>query len=203
MPDQPPANPWRTLTSSSIYSNPWIELRHHEVLTPAGTPGIYGVVHFRNSAVGVLPVADNGDTWLVGQHRYALDAYSWEIPEGGCPHGQEPAAAALRELVEETGLRAAKLLPVQRVHLSNSVCDEQGEIFIAWDLSQGDAAPEETEQLRVRRLSLRQALDMALAGEITDSLSLIALLRLPLLAADPAVPADLRAALRRGLDQAG
>ena len=199
MNDDTSTNPWRTLSTRSIYSNPWIELQHSEVLTPAGTPGIYGVVRFRNHAVGVVPVAANGDTWLVGQYRYALARYSWEIPEGGCPLGAGPAEAALRELREETGLVAANLLPIQAVDMSNSVCDEQGTLFVAWNLTEGQAMPEETEQLRVSRLPLRRALDMALAGEITDSLSLIALLRLPILAARPDLPTDLRAALQRGL----
>ncbi|WP_029014645.1 NUDIX domain-containing protein [Niveispirillum irakense] len=203
MTDDTQANPWRTLSTRSIYTNPWIELQHNEVLTPAGSPGIYGVVRFRNHAVGVLPVSANGDTWLVGQYRYALDRYSWEIPEGGCPLGTAPADTALRELREETGLIAANLMPIQAVDMSNSVCDEQGTLFIAWNLAEGEAMPEETEQLHVRRLPLRAALDMALTGQITDSLSLIALLRLPILAAQPDLPADLRAALDQGLGLSG
>ncbi len=193
-------NPWKTLSCTRIYENPWIKLEHHEVQQPDGAPGIYGVVRFANHAVGVLPVADDGSTWLVGQFRYSLDAYSWEIPEGGCPLGTSLADTAHRELREETGLRAAHLMLIHKVALSNSVCDEQGGVFVAWGLTEGEAEPEGTEQLALRRLPLREALDMALRGDITDSMSLIALLRAPMLLNQPDLPADLRQALRRGLE---
>lgn len=192
-------NPWRTLSRTQVYENPWVKVEHHDVLQPDGAPGIYGVVRFANHAVGVLPVADDGSTWLVGQFRYSLNAYSWEIPEGGCPLGTSPADTAHRELREETGLRAAHLLPIHKVALSNSVSDEQGTVFVAWGLTQGEAEPEGTEKLALRRLPLRAALDMALQGEITDSMSLIALLRAPMLLTQPDVPDDLRQALRWGL----
>ncbi|MDG5494407.1 NUDIX hydrolase [Niveispirillum sp. BGYR6] len=192
-------NPWKTLSRTQVYENPWIKLEHHDVLQPDGAPGIYGVVRFANHAVGVLPVAEDGSTWLVGQFRYSLNAYSWEIPEGGCPLGTSPADTAHRELREETGLRAAHLLPIHKVALSNSVCDEQGSVFVAWGLTEGEAEPEGTEKLALRRLPLRAALDMALRGEITDSMSLIALLRAPMLLTQPDVPDDLRRALRQGL----
>lgn len=192
-------NPWKTLSRTQVYENPWIKLEHHDVLQPDGAPGIYGVVRFANHAVGVLPVAEDGSTWLVGQFRYSLNAYSWEIPEGGCPLGTSPADTAHRELREETGLRAAHLLPIHKVALSNSVCDEQGSVFVAWGLTEGEAEPEGTEKLALRRLPLRDALNMALRGEITDSMSLIALLRAPMLLTQPDVPDDLRRALRLGL----
>ncbi|WP_244559487.1 MULTISPECIES: NUDIX hydrolase [unclassified Azospirillum] len=192
-------NPWKTLSRTQVYENPWIKLEHHDVLQPDGAPGIYGVVRFANHAVGVLPVAEDGSTWLVGQFRYSLNAYSWEIPEGGCPLGTSPADTAHRELREETGLRAAHLLPIHKVALSNSVCDEQGSVFVAWGLTEGEAEPEGTEKLALRRLPLREALNMALRGEITDSMSLIALLRAPMLLTQPDVPDDLRRALRLGL----
>src|SRR6476646_7830329 len=103
------SNPWTTLYSRQVYDNPWISVREDQVLRPDGSPGIYGVVHFKNRAIGVLPVEDDGSIWLVGQHRYPLNAFSWEIPEGGCPEGESPDAAARRELTEETGLSAASL----------------------------------------------------------------------------------------------
>lgn len=193
-------NPWRTLRRDRVYENPWIKVEHHEVLKPNGEPGIYGRVHFRNHAVGVVPVDPAGFTWLVGQYRYPLDRYSWEIPEGGVPAGEDPASGALRELKEETGLSAAHLIPIiGRVALSNSVSDEEGTLYVAWDLTEGQAEPDDTEQLRLRRVPLRDALSMVLSGEITDSLSMLALLRLPLLRDAPDTPADLRAALRAGL----
>nr|WP_247878794.1 NUDIX hydrolase [Niveispirillum sp. SYP-B3756] len=187
------------MSRTQVYENPWVKVEHHDVLQPDGAPGIYGVVRFANHAVGVLPVADDGSTWLVGQFRYSLNAYSWEIPEGGCPLGTSPADTAHRELREETGLRATHLLPIHKVALSNSVCDEQGTVFVAWGLTEGEAEPEGTEKLALRRLPLREALDMVLRGDITDSMSLIALLRAPMLLTQPDVPEDLRQALRRGL----
>lgn len=157
-------------------------------------------MHFRNHAVGVVPVAVDGTTWLVGQYRFPLSRYSWEIPEGGVPAGEDPATGALRELREETGLTAARMIPIiPRVALSNSVSDEEGTLYVAWDLTEGAAEPDDTEQLRLRRLPLRAALAMALSGEITDSLSIMALLRLPLLRDAADIPADLRAALGKGL----
>lgn len=194
-------NPWRTLRRDRVYENPWITVEHHEVLKPNGDPGIYGRVHFRNHAVGVVPVDQAGFTWLVGQYRYPLDRYSWEVPEGGVPAGEDPASGALRELKEETGLSAARMIPIiGRVALSNSVSDEEGTLYVAWDLTQGDAEPDDTEDLRLRRVRLRDALSMVLSGEITDSLSMLALLRLPLLQGAPDTPDDLRAALRAGLE---
>jgi 8-oxo-dGTP pyrophosphatase MutT (NUDIX family) len=195
----PADNPWRILARQVVYDNPWIGVVHHDVRTPGDTAGVYGVVHFKNHAVGVIPVAENGDTWLVGQFRFPLNRYSWEIPEGGCPLGEAPQAAAARELREETGLMARHMLPLHHLASSNSVCDEQGTIFVAWDLWQGVAAPDETERLALRRLSLRAALDMALSGAIDDAISLIALLRMPLLAHASDTPPDLRRAISNGL----
>jgi 8-oxo-dGTP pyrophosphatase MutT (NUDIX family) len=169
-------NPWRTLAARVIYDNPWIKLREDQVIRPDGTPGIYGVVHFKHIAVGVLPVEGN-EVYLVGQYRYALGRYSWEIPEGGCPEGEEPLAAARRELAEETGLRAERWERMGEAHLSNSVSDELAIWFLATGLTQGAHQPEGTERLKVRRVSIREALHMVAAGEITDAISLLALLQ--------------------------
>lgn len=172
------ANPWTVLSSEARYDNAWIRLRHDEVLTPAGTPGIYGTVHFKNKALGIIPIDAEGHTWLVGQYRYPLGAYSWEIPMGGGPLGEDPLAAAQRELLEETGLTAARWQLLGRIHTSNSVTDEEGFIFWAEELTPGPAAPEETELLALRRLPLIEALDMVMRGDITDSLSVFGLLKL-------------------------
>lgn len=171
-------NPWQTLSSREVYDNPWIRVTDHRVINPAGGEGVYGTVHFKNRAIGIIPVDAAGYTWLVGQHRYPLDAWSWEIPEGGGPRDEDPAATARRELREETGLTAGKLTEIMRLHLSNSVSDEEALIFLAEELSEGAMAPEDTERLEVRKLPLRDALRMVMDGAITDSMSVAGLLKL-------------------------
>jgi 8-oxo-dGTP pyrophosphatase MutT (NUDIX family) len=173
-PDHP--NPWKKLSSRIYYENPWIRVREDQVIRPDGLPGIYGVVEFKNRAVGVVPVEDDGSVWLVGQYRYPLNAYSWEIPEGGCPEPESPEATARRELREETGMTAGKIELVATSHLSNSVSDELGYLFRATDLIHGENDPEGTERLTVRRFEWSEICRMLKAGEITDSLSVMGLL---------------------------
>lgn len=170
-------NPWQTQEQKEVYNNPWIQVEEHQVTTPNGNPGIYGVVHFKNMAIGIVPLDEAGNTWLVGQYRYPLKRYSWEIPEGGCLIGQErPLEAAKRELQEETGLVAEHWTQVIEMDLSNSVTDEVGLAFVAQGLQQGAANPEDTEALQVRKISLDEAVEWCMAGKITDSLSIISLL---------------------------
>jgi 8-oxo-dGTP pyrophosphatase MutT (NUDIX family) len=159
-----------------VYENPWIAVCEDQVIRPDGSPGIYGVVHFKNRAVGVLPVDDTGGIWLVGQYRYPLDAYSWEIPEGGSPESEALEATAHRELREETGLSAGGLELVATAHLSNSVSDEVGYVFRATRLTQGAVEPDGTERILVQRFDWEEVWAMLQRGEITDSLSVIALL---------------------------
>lgn len=173
-PDRP--NPWTTLKRRAIYENPWIAVREDEVIRPDGSPGIYGVVQFKNRAVGVLPVEDDGSLWLVGQYRYPLGQFSWEIPEGGAPVGEPADVCARRELREETGLSAGRLEHLAEVHLSNSVSDELAIVFRATQLTPGVSQPEPTERLEVRRLPWDAVWTMLQRGEITDSMSVIALL---------------------------
>lgn len=173
-------NPWQTLHSRVAYENKWIEVRHQEVINPSGGAGIYGMVHFKNKAIGIIALDDEGFTYLVGQYRYPLEAYSWEIPEGGCPEGEDILEAAQRELKEETGLLAARWTQIGRVHLSNSVSDEEGFLFLAQDLTQAEQEPEETEQLSVQKIRLTEAIEMVAEGKITDSLSMIGLLKVAL-----------------------
>ncbi len=168
-------NPWQTLASQLIYENPWIRVREDQVIRPDGKPGIYGVVEY-NPCVGVLPLDAQGNVHLVGQHRYALDIYSWEIPEGACNVGEEPEAAARRELKEELGLKTRKLEKLITSHLSNSVSNEEAHIFLATELTQHEAAPEGTEELERRIVSFATALEMVRTGEITDSMSQLAIL---------------------------
>jgi 8-oxo-dGTP pyrophosphatase MutT (NUDIX family) len=175
-------NPWTRLSRSEKYENPWIKVTEDQVLTPSGKEGIYGVVNFKNIAIGVLPLDADHNTWLVGQYRYPLDLYSWEIPEGGCLIGKESKLeAAQRELKEETGLEAAKWTEIMEVHLSNSVTDEVGYVFVAQNLTMGMAEPEDCEELALKQLPFEEAFAMCMRGEITDSLTLLALLKTKLL----------------------
>ncbi|MQX38059.1 NUDIX domain-containing protein [Roseospira navarrensis] len=197
--DPPPRSPWTTLSGRAVYDNPWIAVTEHQVLTPAGTPGIYGVVHFRNVSVCVLPLMADGTVTLVGQHRYPLNAFSWELPEGGCPVGTAPLETGRRELQEETGLVAAHWHEVLRLHLSNCVSDEAAVSFLAWDLTEGPSHPEDTEQLTLRRVAFAEAVRMAQDGRITDAHSVATLLRVRLMALegslDGTLPTDLTRAL--------
>jgi len=177
MTSDPQKNPWTTLSSREIYLNPWIRVREDQVLKPNGTPGIYGVVEYRNRAVGVVPIDNDGYTWLVGQYRYTHNRYEWEIPEGGCPEGESLEDCARRELLEETGLVASELEPLLLdIQLSNSIGDETAHLFIARGLTQETPQPEDTEQIAIRRLPLAEAIQMAATGQIRDSMSVIALL---------------------------
>lgn len=170
-------NSWITINSDVKYENPWIKVTQHNVTNPSGKPGIYGVVHFKNLAIGVLPLDKDHNTWLVGQWRYPLNEYSWEIPEGGGPHHLQPIDSAKRELKEETGLVAATYTELCRMNTSNSVCDELAIIYLATDLSQAEAEPEETEDLKIKKLPFEEAYQMVMRGEIKDSLSMVAILK--------------------------
>ena len=168
-------NPWKTEATRLVYENAWIRVREDQVIRPDGNPGIYGVVEY-HPCVGVLPIDADGNIHLVGQHRYPLDNYSWEIPEGGCHPNEAPEAAAQRELKEELGLKARKFERLITSHLSNSVSNEIAHIFLATELSQHEAEPEGTEQLERQIVSFAKALEMVRTGEITDSMSQIAIL---------------------------
>lgn len=170
-------NPWTIIGRNAIYDNPWISLTEFQVLNPSGNNGIYGKVHFKNKAIGIVPLDAEHNTYLVGQYRFPLDEYSWEIPEGGCPLDTDPLESAKRELEEETGLTANEWTYLQEVHLSNSVSDEHGHIYLARDLQQGHAAPEETEELQVKKITIDDACQLIREGKITDSITIIGLLR--------------------------
>jgi 8-oxo-dGTP pyrophosphatase MutT (NUDIX family) len=173
-------SPWQRLSRTVAYENPWIRVYHDEVLRPDRQPGIYGVVHYRNRAVGVVALDDADRVLLVGQYRYTLDLYSWEIPEGGTAEGEDELAAAQRELREETGFTAERWEEIARLHLSNSVSDEAAICYLATGLRPGAAEPEETEQLQIRWLPFAEALAMVLDGRITDALSVVGLQRVAL-----------------------
>jgi 8-oxo-dGTP pyrophosphatase MutT (NUDIX family) len=170
-------NPWKRLSSRPIYENPWIAVREDQVIRPDGNPGIYGVVQFQHWAIGVVPLTADGDTFLVGQYRYTLDHYSWEIPEGGGEHTETPLEAAQRELREEAGIAATSWTYLGEAHLSNSATDEVGCVFLAEGLTFGETEPDGTEDLQLRRVPFEEAVRMALTGEISDALAVIGLLR--------------------------
>jgi 8-oxo-dGTP pyrophosphatase MutT (NUDIX family) len=169
---------WRQISERLVYENSWISVSHQEVLRPNDSAGIYGVVHFKNQAVGIIPIDDEGNTWLVKQSRYALDQFTWEIPEGGSPMGEDPLFTAKRELQEETGLRAESWQELMTLHTSNSVTDEIGFIFIAKQLTLGQQALEECEDIELKKVPLAEAIQMVMDGEITDAMSICGLLKL-------------------------
>ncbi|MFA7553833.1 MAG: NUDIX hydrolase [Spongiibacteraceae bacterium] len=169
--------PWLRKSRQLIYDNPWITINHDEVVTPGGTEGVYGVVHFKNLAIGIVALDADQNTWLVGQHRYALNEYCWEIPMGGGPLASDPLMSAQRELQEETGLYGGDWQQLFKLHPSNSVTDEQGYVFLATDLQQGEQQLGASEgDLVVKKLPFKEALAMVLDGEITDVITIAALL---------------------------
>ncbi|MES2372624.1 MAG: NUDIX hydrolase [Bacteroidota bacterium] len=177
-------NPWIIKGEKQVYENPWIALTEYDVLNPAGNKGIYGKVHFKNTAVGIIVLDENLDTWLVGQYRFPLNIFSWEIPEGGCPVGEDPLEGAKRELLEETGLIARHWQFLFSMHLSNSVSDELAIIYLARELTQQEAQPEETEQLLLKKVAFDEAYRMVEEGIITDSISITTIIKIKLLLAE-------------------
>ncbi len=177
----PQENPWKIMSEKLIYDNPWINLTEYQVINPSGNPGIYGKIHYKNIAIGVLPLDDELNTYLVGQFRFPLGQYSWEMPEGGGILAVDPLDSAKRELLEETGLKAQNWTEIQRLHLSNSVSDELSIIYLARGLQQFEAEPEDTEQLIVHKLPFEEVYRMVCNGEITDAMTVAAVLKVKLL----------------------
>jgi len=170
-------NPWKRNSTKKIYENPWMRVVEDQVVRPNKSEGIYGHVHFKNKAIGILPIDDELNTWLVGQYRYTLNEYSWEIPTGGVPLTEDTLTGAKRELREETGLIANKWTKLLKIHTSNSVTDEYGYVFIAEDLIQGEMDWDETEELKIKKIPLIDALELVMNSEITDSLSIVGILK--------------------------
>jgi ADP-ribose pyrophosphatase len=174
-------NPWKTLNEEKVFESPWIRVDKHDVINPAGNPGEYSVIHFKNIAIGIIPLDEEFNTWIVGQYRYPLKQYSWEIPEGGGKLDVAPLESAKRELLEETGIEAKDWRMIQEMHLSNSVSDERAIIYLAQGLSFGESQPEETEDLHVRKLPFDEVYQMVLRGDITDSMSVAGILKIRIL----------------------
>jgi 8-oxo-dGTP pyrophosphatase MutT (NUDIX family) len=170
-------SPWKRLTAKKIYENPWIRVEENDVIRPNGSRGMYGWIHFRNKAIGIIPIDEQMNTWLVGQHRFTLNEYSWEIPTGGVPMEEDSLTGAQRELKEETGLIATQWLELLKIHTSNSVTDEFGFIYLARGLSQEETQWDETEVLQIKKLPMSEAIRMVMEGEITDSLSVAGILK--------------------------
>lgn len=173
---------WKELNRKEVYGNNWISVYHSEILNPNGGEGIYGVVHFKNLAIGVIPIDDYGNTYLVGQERFPFNGkYTWEIIEGGGPVEKDPMESAKRELLEEAGLKAESWALIQEMDLSNSATDERALIYLAKDLSQHQSNPDETEDLQIKKLPLTEAIEMVMRGKIIDSLSVAGLLKAKIL----------------------
>lgn len=168
---------WKRLDRQTIYDNPWMTVFEDKVINPGGGRNDYGHVHFKRKAIAVVPIDEAGNTWIVGQDRYTLGEYSWEVPMGASEAGEDPLQTAHRELKEETGLSAGAMRPVMRLHTSNSITDEEGFVFVARDLDEGNTAFDEMEVLEIRKLPLSDVVAMILRQEMTDAISVAAILR--------------------------
>jgi 8-oxo-dGTP pyrophosphatase MutT (NUDIX family) len=174
-------NPWKTNSDQIVYQNNWIEVHHQDVTTPAGTPGVYGVVHFKNLAIGIIPLDQDNNTYIVGQFRYPLKKYSWEIPEGGGKIGVDPIESAKRELLEECGIIAQDWEKILEMDLSNSATDEHAILYVARNLTFTQAEPEETEELHLKKIPFDSLYQMVKSGQIEDAMTVAAVLKLKLI----------------------
>ncbi len=192
---RPDGRPWRALAERAVYDNPWISVSEFDAEAPTGARAIYGKVSFKNLAIGILPIFEDGTIVLVGQHRFPAGDYSWEIPEGGSRLDLDPLEGARRELREEAGLEAADWRKVLEAQLSNSVSDERAIGYIATGLSPVAAEPDATEALRIVRVPFREALDQALLGRIVDVISVAMLLTAYHMAREGQLPGALARAM--------
>jgi 8-oxo-dGTP pyrophosphatase MutT (NUDIX family) len=170
-------NPWKIVSGKNVHESPWIKVDYYNVITPSGNKGEYSTVHFKNYAIGIIPLDDNNNTWIVGQYRFPVNAYSWEIPEGGGKLNIPPLESAKRELLEETGIKANKWTKLMEMHLSNSATDELAIIYVAQELSFEEPSPDENEQLEIKKIHFDDLFELVVAGKITDSLTVAAVLK--------------------------
>ncbi|MFZ1686767.1 MAG: NUDIX hydrolase [Flavobacteriales bacterium] len=181
--------PWTKLKEEEVYASPWITVSKHDIIDPGGKPGTYSVVHFRSIAVGVVALDDELNTWIVGQYRYPTRSYGWEIPEGGSPRDIPPLDGAKRELREEAGIVAERWTEILRMDLSNSASDEHAILYVARGLTFHEPEPDHNEELTLRKLHFNELYAMVQNGEITDSLTVAAVLKVKLMMVDGALPA--------------
>ena len=177
----PSTKDWEKISGKIEYDNPWITVSEDQVINPSGKPSIYGKVHFKNLAIGILPMDDDGTIYFVKQFRYVLDQYSLEIPEGGGPLEIDPLDTAKKELKEETGMTAESWEMILDMHLSNSVSDERAFVYLARNLKKGTPEPEETEKFTIHTHSIDEAIQMIDRNEITDAITVSALLKIKLM----------------------
>ena len=189
---------WQKVRGEVVYETPWIRIESHDVIAPTGKPAHYGLAFFQNRAIGVLPLFDDGTVPLVGQMRYSIDAYSWEIPEGGAPLTEDPRDGAARELREETGLVAAELREILRMDLSNSVTNEACVCYVATGLSQGESEPDETEHFEYARVPFSHLLQAVIKGQVRDAITVACVFRVHHMAVTGDLPAALADAVLRG-----
>jgi 8-oxo-dGTP pyrophosphatase MutT (NUDIX family) len=188
---KPHGAPWTVTSETIVYDNPWITLTEYQTIAPTGRPALYGKVSFKNRAIGVVPLHDDGTVTLVGQSRFPRANYSWEIPEGGAPLAEDPLDGAKRELAEEVGLQAADWRLILTMELSNSISDEFCHGYLALSLTPTATAPDETEDLAMVRVPFPEALDAAVSGHMPDSLTVALLLRVHHMAVKGELPTDL------------
>lgn len=170
-------NPWTTLESKVIYTNPWIRVREDKVIRPDGKEGIYGVVETR-IATAVVALTSKNEIVLIGQYRYPTKHYSWEVVEGGSEDSESALETAKRELKEEAGMEASEWVQLgEEFHLSNCHSSEIAVVFLARNLSEGSPSPEGTEILQQKKVPFEEVVELVQNGEIKDALSIIAILR--------------------------
>jgi len=190
--------PWTVFDKEIRFETPWLRIDDYNALRPDGAPTRYGVVHFKNTALGVLPLFENGDTLLVGQHRFPADRYSWELPEGGGDPRQDPVAEARRELEEETGYYATEFQEYLRMDMSNSVTDEIAIGYIATNLVPGRTNPDPSEVLETRRIAFKDLLNECVSGQIFDSLTLVMVFKAYYMAREGLLEPELARAMLQG-----